>query len=158
MKGQEESKVKEVVRIVDRDINAELPVYFGLTRISGISWSFANAILQVLNINKRKKLKELSEEEIKKIEDVAKNPEKYNIPCWLYNNQKDYYTGENKHYIGADVKLKVEFNIRRLKKIRAYRGIRHELNLPVRGQSTKTHFKQMKKRGKKGVVVYKKQK
>ncbi len=154
----EKRRPEQVVRLIDRDVDANFPVYFGLTRITGISWSFANAILKVLGIDRNKKLSELSEEELEKIEDVARNPEKYNIPAWLFNNQKDYYSGENKHYISSDVKLKVEFNIRRLKKIRAYRGIRHELNLPVRGQSTKTHFKQMKKRGKKGVVVYKKQK
>jgi len=153
---KESEKVTEIIRLVDKDLNAEYPIYFALTRIRGISWSFANAILNVLNIDRSKKLKELSEEEIKKIEDVARNPSKYNIPSWLYNNQKEYYTGEDKHYISSDLKLKVEFNIRRLKKIRCYRGIRHELNLPVRGQCTRTHFKKMKKRGKKGVVVYKK--
>jgi small subunit ribosomal protein S13 len=149
--------VKEIVRIVERDIDASLPAYYGLTKIKGVSWMFANAVLSALNIPKTKKLGELTEEEIEKIEDCIKNPYKYNIPSWLFNHRKERYTGEDKHYSGSDLDLKVELDIRRLKKIRSYRGIRHEMRLPVRGQSTKTHFKKMKAKGKKGVVVYKKE-
>ena len=151
------AKVKDIVRIIDKDIDASLPVYYGLTKVKGVSWMFSNAVLAALNIPKTKKLSELTEEEIEKIEDALKNPSKYNIPSWLYNQKKERYTGEDKHYVGPDLDLKTELNIRRLKKIRAYRGIRHEMSLPVRGQSTKTHFKQMKGRGKKGKVIYKKE-
>ncbi|HIQ51167.1 MAG TPA: 30S ribosomal protein S13 [Nautiliaceae bacterium] len=150
-------EVKDIVRIVEKDIDASLPAYYGLTKIKGVGWMFANAVLSALGIPKTKKLADLSEEEIQKIEDCIKNPKKYNIPSWLFNHRKERYTGEDKHYTGSDLDLKVELDIRRLKKIRAYRGIRHEMNLPVRGQSTRTHFKKMKGRGKKGVVVYKKE-
>jgi small subunit ribosomal protein S13 len=149
------ARVKDIVRIIDKDIDASLPAYYGLTHVKGVSWMFSNAILAALGIPKLKKMGELTEEEIEKIEDAIKNPQKYNIPSWLFNQRKERYTGEDKHYAGPDWDLKVEMNIRRLKKIRAYRGIRHELSLPVRGQSTKTHFKKMKGRSKK--VIYKKE-
>jgi len=149
------SKVKDIVRIVDKDVDASLPAYYGLTKVKGVSWMMANAVLAALNIPKLKKIGELTEEEVEKIEDALRNPLKYGIPSWMLNQRKERYTGEDKHYVGADWDLKVEMNIRRLKKIRAYRGVRHELHLPVRGQSTKTHFKKMKGRSKK--VIYKKE-
>ena len=147
--------VKDIVRIIDKDIDASLPALYGLTKVKGVSWMFSNAVLAVLGIPKNKKLGELSEEEIEKIEDVLKNPSKYNIPTWLLNHRKERYTGEDKHYVGPDIDLKVELDIRRLKKIKTYRCIRHEMSLPVRGQSTKTHFKKLKGRSKK--IVYKKE-
>lgn len=56
---------------------------------------------------------------------------------------------------GTGLELQTEFDIKRLKKIKSYRGIRHAANLPVRGQRTKSHFRKnktksmgIKKRGK----------
>ena len=55
------------------------------------------------------------------------------------NRRKDCYTGKDLHLIGADIDLTKREDINRLKKIRAYRGIRHELGLPVRGQRTRAN-------------------
>lgn len=136
-KGKEE----EVVRIAATDIPARLSVYAGLTKIKGISWSVSNAICNVLNIEKNKRLKELSEEEIEKIEKFLKKPE---LPSWLMNRRKDRETGEDRHLITTELELAKEFDIRRLKKIKCYRGVRHALGLPVRGQRTRSHFRKGK--------------
>lgn len=134
-------KEEEVVRIAATDIPARLSVYAGLTKIKGISWSVSNAICNILNIEKNKRLKELSEEEIEKIEKFLKKPE---LPSWLMNRRKDRETGEDKHLITTDLELAKEFDIRRLKKIKCYRGVRHALGLPVRGQRTRSHFRKGK--------------
>mgnify|MGYP003994385531 CR=1 FL=1 len=53
--------------------------------------------------------------------------------------------------VGIDLKLRKEFDIKRLKKIKSYKGVRHNYNLPVRGQRTKANFrKNRKKSGAKG--------
>ncbi|HDI03176.1 MAG TPA: 30S ribosomal protein S13 [Candidatus Pacearchaeota archaeon] len=135
------TKEEEVVRIAATDIPARLSVYAGLTKIKGISWSVSNAICNILNIEKNKRLKELSEEEIEKIEKFLKKPE---LPSWLMNRRKDRETGEDKHLITTDLELAKEFDIRRLKKIKCYRGVRHALGLPVRGQRTRSHFRKGK--------------
>ncbi|MDO8517486.1 MAG: 30S ribosomal protein S13, partial [Nanoarchaeota archaeon] len=75
---------------------------------------------------------------------------------FLVNRRKDYESGENKHLYGADLDLQKEFDIKKLKKMRAYKGIRHQLGQPVRGQRTKSHFRKEKKR--KGAVGVKKAK
>jgi len=83
----------------------------------------------------------LTDEEVKKIEEVLNDPAKFGIPSWMFNRRKDYYTGEDKHIIESDLTIARQEDINRLKKIRCYRGIRHELGLPCRGQRTKSTFR-----------------
>ena len=130
---------KELIRIANTDIPGKKQVYFGLTNIYGVSYSFSNAICQTLNLDKRRRIGSLNEKEVKDVEATISDQEK--IPGWLRNRRKDNETGVDVHAIGSQLRLSHEFDIRRLKKIKSYRGIRHALGLPVRGQSTKAHFR-----------------
>lgn len=56
----------------------------------------------------------------------------------MLNRQKDLATGENKHLLGQNILLTLREDLNTLKKIRCYRGIRHERGLKVRGQRTKS--------------------
>ena len=134
----------KVVRILSKDIEGRTKLYPGLTKIKGISWSFSNAVCRVLGINKNKKIEELTPEEIKKIESFVKNPQ---IPEFLVNRRNDLETGENKHLQGTDLELRKDFDIKRLKQIRSYRGLRHNVGLPSRGQRTKSNFRRNRKKG-----------
>ena len=132
---------KKIIRIAKEDLDGDLPIERALWKIKGIGKNFAHAIRVALGYDSKKKLGELSEEEIKKLEDCIYNPRKYNIPSWLYNNRRDLETGEDRHLVGSELALKIKTRIDFLKKIRCYRGIRHSLNLPVRGQRTRAHFR-----------------
>ena len=110
---------------------------------------YSNAICNYLNLDRNKKAGALDEKEIKDIENLIENPEKF--PKWLLNRRRDYDTGEDFHLIGSKLKLTNDFDIKRLKKIKSYRGIRHAMGLPVRGQKTRSHF-----RGGRSVGVQKK--
>jgi len=79
-----------------------------------------------------------SKPEIKEIEDYLKA---IDIPNFLKNRRSDPETGEASHEFGSDLILKKEFDIKRLKKIKSYRGLRHSLRLPVRGQKTRSNFR-----------------
>ena len=127
------------VRILDTDIPSNKNVYVGLTYIKGISFTLSNAICNYLGIDKHKKLKDLSNDELAKLNDIPSIIK--NLPSWLYNRRKDRETGNNLHLFGSKLDLTKEFDIRRLKKIKVYRGIRHSMGLPVRGQRTKSHFR-----------------
>jgi len=141
---QKTEKYEErIVRILSKDIEGGLKAYVGLTKIKGISWSFANAMLKTLKIDKNKKIGELSKEEIDKINDFIKHPK---IQVYLLNREIDVESGENKHIVGSDLELQKDFDISRLKKIRSYRGLRHAAGLPLRGQRTKSHFRKNKKK------------
>ncbi len=135
---------ERLVRILSKDIEGKLNVYVGLTKIKGISWSMSNALCKLLNLDKKRKIGSLSKEEIDKISEFVKKSNK--IPTYMMNRRFDFETGENKHLIGTDLELQKEFDIGRLKKIKSYRGVRHVVGLPVRGQRTKSHFRKNKKK------------
>ena len=143
-KPEEKKYEEKLIRILSKDIEGGLKLYVGLTKIKGISWSLANAICRYLNLDKNRKIGSLSKEEIEKINSFIKNPK---IPSYLLNRKMDIETGENRHLIGSDLELQKEMDIGRLKKIKSYRGYRHALGLPLRGQRTKSHFRKNKKRG-----------
>jgi len=142
-KGQlkEEKHEERIVRILSKDIEGKMKLYPGLTKIKGVSWAISNAVCKILGIDKNKKIGELSEKEIKEISEFLKNPK---VPVFLVNRRFDFETGEDKHIIGVDLDLRKDFDIKRLKNIRSYRGLRHQMGLPSRGQRTKAHFRKNK--------------
>jgi len=133
----------KLIRILSKDIEGKSTIYHGLTKIKGISWSMANAICKALKFEKRRKIGSLTIDEIKKITEFMNNP---SIPEHLFNRRKDFEIGKDKHLIGPNLELQHEFDIKRLRKIRSYKGYRHATGLPVRGQRTRSHFR--KNRGK----------
>jgi small subunit ribosomal protein S13 len=135
----EQKELKGIVRLVDSDTDGNTPVKHALSRGKGVSFMMANAICTVLKLDPKKKAGYLTADEIKKIEECARNPAKHNIPNWLFNRRKDLETGEDKHLVSADLTLRKTFDIRQLRKIKTYKGVRHSLgSKKVRGQRTKT--------------------
>jgi small subunit ribosomal protein S13 len=154
-KPEEKKYEEKLIRILSKDIEGGLKTYVGLTKIKGISWSLSNAICKSLSLDKNRKIGSLTKDEIEKINDFIKNQR---IPTYLLNRRKDIETGEDKHLTGSDLELQKEMDIGRLKKIKSYKGYRHALGLPLRGQRTRSHFRKNKKRGvgiKKKTVVKK---
>lgn len=137
----EEKESEILVRILGYDIPGSRNLYSGLIRIKGISWAISNIVCLKLNLAKSKKIAELSKDDIAKIEHFLRNME---IPDFMKNRRHDQETGETKHYLGSDLDIKKEFDIKRLREIRSYKGLRHALKLPVRGQRTRSHFRKKK--------------
>ena len=152
--GRPEIKFEDVklIRILGKDIPGNKKVFHGLTFIKGISWAFSNAVCKKLNLDKTKKIEDLTESEIKKIAEFISNP---TVPEYLLNRRRDYDTGENKHLNGSDLDLQKDFDIKRAKKIKSYKGVRHSAGQPVRGQRTKSHFRVNKKKSGKSTGVKK---
>ncbi len=133
-----------ILRIMQKDIEGGMKLYPGLTKIKGISWSLSNVVCKKIGFDKNRKIESLTESEIKKIEEFLKNPD---IPKYLKNRQKDFETGKDEHLVGSNLELRKEFDIKRLKKMKSYRGYRHVAGLPVRGQRTRAHFRKNRSRG-----------
>lgn len=133
-----------VIRIMSKDIEGKMGLYAALTKIKGISWAMSNAICKTFRFSKTKKIGSLTDEETKKLVDFIKNPK---LPSHLLNRRFDFETGEDRHVTGNDLDLRKEFDIKRLKGIKSYRGLRHLLGLPVRGQRTKGNFRKNRMRG-----------
>lgn len=133
-----EEEHEALVRILGQDIPANKNVYAGLTRIKGVSWSTSNIICIKLGLDKKTRISELGKEQIQKIEDALK---KLDVSGHLKNRNKDSDTGEARHLLGVDLDMRKEFDIKRLKQIKSYKGLRHALKLPVRGQRTRSNFR-----------------
>src|SRR3989344_6951100 len=128
--------VKQIVRIANTVILGNIKIFQALTKIHGVSYSFSNAICGYLCFDRAKVIGSFENDEIKKIEDAVKNPLKYGLPRFIINRRSDIETGEDRHLLGPDLKLRKEFDVKLMKKIKIYKGIRHALGLPVRGQGT----------------------
>jgi small subunit ribosomal protein S13 len=106
-------------------------IEIGLTYLFGIGRSKSNKILEEAKIDKNKKVKDLTEEEVNSIRQIIEKREK----------------------IEGDLRKDVNMDIKRLIEIGAYRGIRHRRRLPVRGQRSKTNARTRK--GPRGNVIKK---
>lgn len=134
-------ETKEVVRIARTDIDGTKAVASAITSLKGVGDMYGHAISKAIDVEETEKIGDLEEDTIDEIEEFIKNPEELEIPAWMRNRRKDRETGENGHLIESDLELKKEFDIRRLKDIDSYKGWRHEIGLPVRGQKTKSSFR-----------------
>jgi small subunit ribosomal protein S13 len=133
---------KAILRLADKEVKGEVPLSHAITKASGASFMFANAIIQVLKLEKKRQVGTLPAAEIVKIEEAMKNPQKYGIPSWLFNRRKEVDTGKDRHIISSDLELTRRFDIRRLRRIKCYIGMRHargdkKLKVRVRGQRTR---------------------
>ncbi len=136
--------MKKLVRLANTDIMGDKTVLHGLKKVYGVGLGFSNAVCQNLNIDKNEKIGALPEQKIKEIEQTILDPSSKSIPNWLYNRKFDLETGKDIHITGPKLKLTKEFDIRRMKKIKSYRGVRHMHGLPVRGQRTQGNFRKGK--------------
>jgi len=132
-----------LVRVLGKDIRGDIKVGTALTKIDGISWALSNATCKELKLDMTQRIQDISKDDMVRIEEFIKNP---NVPGFLKNRQNDLESGEDKHISGSDLKLRKEFDIKRMKKIKSYKGVRHSANLPVRGQRTKANFRRNRKK------------
>ena len=138
------AEFKHIVRIMNADLKGELSIAHALTKVKGVGFSFANAICTVSGVSRDKKTGELTDLEVKTIDDVVQHPAKHGIPSWMFNRRHDYESGGDRHIVGTDQAFVQSNDIRRLKRIKSYRGIRHAQGLPVRGQRTRSNFRRNK--------------
>ena len=111
-----------MARIAGVDLPNDKRVEIALTYIYGIGKTSAAAILEETGLNPDTRVKNLTEDEVAKIRDVI----------------------ENKYTVEGDLKRKIAGDIKRLSDIGCYRGRRHRMGLPVRGQRTKTNARTRK--------------
>ena len=105
-----------MARIAGVDIPRDKRVEVSLTYIYGIGRSTAKEILEKTGIE-NKRVNELTSEEVAKLRDVI----------------------DRNYIVEGDLRREVQMNIKRLIEIGSYRGRRHRMNLPVRGQRTRTN-------------------
>lgn len=133
--------VRGIIRISDVDVDGSKKLRAALLRIKGVSHALSNAVVVASGLNPNIMIGTLDDDQIKKLEAIISEPLKNGIPPHMLNRRKDLYTGENKHMLGSELTFSVKSDIDFMKKIRCYKGIRHEAGLPVRGQRTRSSFR-----------------
>ncbi len=136
-----EKNVRSIIRISNTDLDGSKPVYHALCKITGIGYMFSNAILSAAGIPGNKRVGEIGEDEVKKIESIIKDPIGNGLPAWMANRRKDNQDGNDRHLISTDLRFRKDLDIKMMQKVKSYKGIRHALGQPVRGQRTKAHFR-----------------
>jgi small subunit ribosomal protein S13 len=106
-----------MARISGVTIPDQKQIHVALTYVYGIGPKFAKDILAAAKVEETVRTKDLTDAEIGRIQDVI----------------------NEKYMVEGELQRVVVGNIKRLKDIASYRGIRHKLNLPVRGQRTRTN-------------------
>ena len=121
-----------MARIAGVDLPRDKRIEIGLTYIYGIGRVSSNKILEAAGVDPNTRVKDLTDEEVKKISTVI----------------------DETLTVEGDLRREVALDIKRLQEIGCYRGIRHRKGLPVRGQKTKTNARTRK--GPKKTVANKK--
>lgn len=132
---------KYLVRVANTDIDGNKKVPVGLTRIGGIGTRAGEVICNLSGVDSTKKLGYLTDKEVETLDGIAKDFQSQKIPVWLFNRRRDVETGNDLHITGSDRLMTLRNDLNRLRKIRCYRGVRHQAGLPVRGQRTRTSFR-----------------
>jgi len=141
---EQKTEFKLLVRIANTDLDGNKKIISAIRKIKGVGFQFANAVCISASIPKDKRTGELSDQEVLKIEQVVTNPSNFGVPSWLLNRRKDPEDGTDKHLIKGDLDFVKDNDIKIMKKIRSYKGVRHIYGLPCRGQRTKSNFRKNK--------------
>lgn len=122
-----------MARIAGIDLPPNKQIWIGLTYIYGIGVASARRVLSKAGVDETVKVKDLAEDEARKIRDII----------------------QNDLLVEGDLRKDVTQNIKRLIEIGSYRGMRHRRGLPTRGQRTHTNAR-TRKGPRRGAVAGKK--
>lgn len=147
IKAEKKTKLTSegIVRIINTDVSAALPLSRALYDIKGVGLRYNLAIAKVFEeqtkIPPTTPIGKLTEEQLELLEDITRNPTKYGIPKWFVNKPADLWDGTAKHLLGGDLIFNDKEELDRLAKVRHRKAIRRLKGLPVRGQKTKAGFR-----------------
>ncbi|NLJ80471.1 MAG: 30S ribosomal protein S13 [Firmicutes bacterium] len=111
-----------MARVAGVDLPRDKRVVIGLTSIYGVGRSSAEKIVEICEISPETRVRDLTDEQASQIREII----------------------EKQFLVEGDLRREVNMNIKRLRDIGCYRGIRHRRGLPVRGQRTKTNARTRK--------------
>lgn len=142
---QPKDDFKGIVRLQSTDIKGNYKLSYGLRRIKGIGFRVADFITLKSGLSPNKKIGYLTDDDVKVLNDTIDGLST-SLPLWMKNRRKDPLKGTDLHLLTSNIVLALDNDIKLMKKIRNYKGIRHMFRLPVRGQRTKSNFRKNKKK------------
>ena len=136
---------KYIVRIANSDLDGNRKVVLALTGIKGVGSRMAHSIARLSGVPMLEKIGNLKDEQIDVIKKTLENISE-TVPYWMLNRQNDWESGVDRHILGTEVAIQVKDDINLMKKMRCYKGVKHDLGHKVRGQKTKSN-------GRKGITL-----
>ncbi len=142
--AEEKPTFRHIVRVASVDINGGKPLRVALTKIKGIGITLADVFCTLASVERSSRAGNLTDVQVQRLNKVIENPLAAGLPAWMVNRRKDYETGEDKHLLTGTLAFVHDNDLKRLKKIKTLRGMRHQKGLPVRGQRTRSNFRRSK--------------
>lgn len=139
-KKEEAGGIKNRVRVAGVILDGSLETQRALRGIKGVGPQISKLIPQIVGVPGEEKLGNLSEQQIQQIEKNLQNLDQ-KLPNWMLNRQKDPESSGSRHLLGPDLDMTHREDLNLMKRTKSYRGVRHSLNLPVRGQRTRSSFR-----------------
>jgi small subunit ribosomal protein S13 len=145
-KDKDDENFHYIVRIGNKDLNGERSVRLALADIRGIGDRLAEVVSNNLKLDGSKRLGDLDDDQIDRLKKYVESKQYEGVPEWMLNHRYDEITGATQNLISTDLETQITDDINYMKKIKSYKGIRHEKGKKVRGQRTKSN-------GRKGLSV-----
>lgn len=145
-KGEKNEDFQYIVRMANRDLDGERTVRLALADLKGIGDRLSQIIVRKLNLPGDKRIGEIKEEDLDRLRDFVESKEYEGVPVWALNHRAEMVTGDDINVVSNDLDQIITDDINLMKKIKTYRGVRHERGKKVRGQRTRSN-------GRKGLTV-----
>jgi small subunit ribosomal protein S13 len=137
-KGDYGADFRYIVRISNTDLDGTKTVKIALTGIKGVGHRMAHLVAVKTGIDPTGLMGDLKDEQIESVQKAVDSLAEF-VPAWAVNRPYDVESGDDLHLVGQGVEIMLRDDLNRLKKIRSYKGVRHEAGLPVRGQRTRAN-------------------
>ncbi len=144
--ADQNENLRYIVRLASTNLDGTKPAVYALSNIKGLGYRASEILLKKINIPLNAKLGEIPEEKINEIRDFIEKRYNEIYPTWSLNHRADIQTGQDLLKVGPEWDVAVQDDINRMKRIKSYKGIRHDKGKKVRGQRTRSN-------GRKGLAV-----
>ncbi|PSQ43164.1 30S ribosomal protein S13 [Halobacteriales archaeon SW_7_68_16] len=134
---EEDEDLRYFVRIGQTDLDGTKTVERSLSEMNGIGRRTARLIADEADVDPHATFGRLDDDVIESVVGVVENYAD-EVPDWLVNRRRDYFSGETTHETGNDLQMSRRHDTNRMKMIDSYKGVRHKRGQKVRGQRTKS--------------------
>jgi small subunit ribosomal protein S13 len=133
----EDDDLRYFVRIGQTDLDGTKTVERSLSEMNGIGRRTARIVAEEADVDRTATFGRLDEDDIERVVEAVENYAD-DVPEWLTNHRKEYFSGETTHETGNDLSMSRRRDINRMQMIDSYKGVRHKRGQKVRGQRTKS--------------------
>ncbi|MFH5798515.1 30S ribosomal protein S13 [Haladaptatus sp. DYF46] len=133
----EDDDLRYFVRIGQTDLDGTKTVERSLSGMNGIGRRTARIVAEEADVDRTATFGRLDEDDIERVVEAVENYAD-EVPEWLTNHRKEYFSGETTHETGNDLSMSRRRDLNRMQMIDSYKGVRHKRGQKVRGQRTKS--------------------